>query len=339
MQSMIKKIFPAIGLAIIVILTSSIDAPASESPDPPKTVMVNAISGVTTVVASDTVAAGTFNVERVLCPAGTVAIGGGIDMDNVLTMQVTSSAPTFPNGDRLISRPNGTNPAPNGWQATAFNQTATPKDFKVAVICAPLTEASAVVASDTVAGGTFNVERVLCPAGDIAVGGGIDMDNVLTMRITSSAPTFSNGDRLISRPNGTNPAPNGWQATALNQTTNPKDFKVAVICAPLTEASTVVSSDTAAAGTFGVERTTCPAGDVAVGGGIDMDNVLTMQVTSSAPTFPNGDRLISRPNGTNPAPTGWQVTALNGAGTDQDFKVAAICVQLETKLFLPMLMK
>lgn len=110
-----------------------------------------------------------------------------------------------------------------------------------------------------------------------------------------------------------------------------------VICAPLPNASTVVGADTAGAGSFGVERVLCPAGTIALGGGVDMDNVLTMQVTASAPTFDADQaRLISQPVGTNPAPIGWQATALNHAGASQGFKVGVICSPAEALIFLPL---
>src|SRR5690349_23227810 len=40
-----------------------------------------------------------------ICPAGRVATGGGIDLQNVLTMAVSSSGPSFAvNNNRLIDR-------------------------------------------------------------------------------------------------------------------------------------------------------------------------------------------------------------------------------------------
>lgn len=49
---------------------------------------------------------GSYRSERVTCPSGMTALGGGIDMQNVLTMKVTSSGPTFAVGaHRLIQQP------------------------------------------------------------------------------------------------------------------------------------------------------------------------------------------------------------------------------------------
>jgi hypothetical protein len=275
-----------------------------------------------------------------------IAVGGGIDLGNVLTMQVTSSGPTFAqNNSRLIFQPDGTNPAPVGWQASARNDDTTTKSFKVAVHCAPLSDVSTVVGSDTATAGSFGVERVLCPRGKTAIGGGIDLGNVWTMGVTSSGPTFAqNNHRLIFQPDGTNPAPVGWQASARNDDTTTKPFKVAVICAPLSGVSTVVGSDTATAGSFAAERVQCPRGKTTIGGGIDLGNVLTMKVTSSGPTFAqNNHRLIFQPDGTNPAPIGWQASARNDDTTTKSFKVAVICQQPEptpvSRVFLPIVIR
>ena len=300
------------------------------------------LSSTITVVGSDTVSAGNFGSVRVECPIGMVAIGGGIDPENVLTMKVTSSGPTFDqNNERLIFQPDGANPAPIGWQASARNDGTTTKSFKVAVICAPISSVTTVVGSDTASAGSFGSERVECPRGKYAIGGGIDLDNVLTMVVTSSGPTFiQNNNRLIFQPDGTSPAPVGWQASTRNEATTTKSFKVAVICAPISGVTTVVGSDTARARSFGSERVECPRGKIAVGGGIDPDNVLTMNVSSSGPTFDqNNDRLFFQPDGTNPAPIGWQASTSNDATTTKPFKVAVICAQPPNEIFLPLVTK
>jgi hypothetical protein len=196
-----------------------------------------------TVVGSGAATIGSFDTERVLCPAGMTASGGGIDLANVLTMSVTSSGPVFDDGgtvQRLISTPNGTQPAPIGWQAAARNESSAQGDLKVAAVCKTAPTVVTVVGSGAATIGSFDSVRVLCPAGMTAIGGGIDLANVLTMTVTSSGPVFDDGgtvQRLISTPNGTQPAPIGWQASARNESSAQGDLKVAAICAPEPEAS------------------------------------------------------------------------------------------------------
>ncbi len=337
---MLIRVLLAIALAGLIGLPAPVDAQPTETSLP----LTQAPSTVITVVASGTASPGSFKALRVLCPAGMVAVGGGVDPGNVLTMTVTSSAPVFAqNNARLIFQPDGENPAPIGWQASVRNNSTTTKILKMAVICAPLTGVRTVVGSDTVQVGGVGVERVLCPQDMTALSGGIDLENVLTMKVTSSAPAFGveNADRLIFQPDGTNPRPVGWQATARNDDAVSKSFKIAVICAPLAGVRTVVASKTVQAGSFSGERVLCPQGMTAIGGGIDLENVLTMKVTSSAPAFgvENADRLIFQPDGTNPRPVGWQATARNDAAVPKTLKVAVICQRPGADTFLPWVIK
>ena len=194
------------------------------------------LSGVSTVVGSNEVSAGSFSSKKVTCPSGTGAVGGGIDMENVKTMKVTSSAPTFAgSGHRLGQQPNGLNPAPRGWQASAFYDTILSRGtlgYKVAAICAPLTGVKTHVVSDSVVPGNFDHERAMCPAGYMVLGGGIDVTQVLKMTVSSSAPSFNKFEyRLWQQPDGTNPAPNGWSASAINRDTVLHSIKVGSICA------------------------------------------------------------------------------------------------------------
>jgi hypothetical protein len=279
------------------------------------------------VVSSTTLAAGGTGAASVNCPAGTTGLGGGIDLDNVLTMKVTASGPTFGNGTRLASQPDGSGPAPSGWRGSAISTDSSTHPIKVAAICGAGTSRTSLVSSGTANANTFASIRLTCPAGTVAVGGGVDA-MLATMVVTASAPTFAaNNNRLIFQPDGNAAAPNGWQASVLNPTATAQAFKAAVVCMPLPSAAAVVSSGSATAkGGFQAVRVTCPAGRVATGGGIDLQNVLTMAVSSSGPTFAaNNDRLISQPNGTAPPPVGWQASTVNNDPAVQPFKVAAIC--------------
>lgn len=328
-----------IGLAILVGLPVGISSqPVVAAPS-----TTDSLSDTVTMVGSDTVDVGKHATELVQCPSGMVALGGGIDNYNVLTMKVTSSAPVFGTGpnDRLLNQPDGANPAPTGWRASVRSDDTRTLPFKVAAICAPLSGVSAVVGSDTADAGQHATVQVQCPAGTVAVGGGLDPYNVLNMKVTSSAPMFGKGpnDRLLKQPDGANPAPTGWRASVRNDDTRNLTFKVAAICAPLSDVSAVVGSDTAPAGGYRSEQVECPEGSVAVGGGIDVYNVLNMKVTATYPVFgPGTDRLLDQPDGINPAPTGWAALARNDDTRDLEFKVAAICGQPGHRIFLPLVM-
>jgi hypothetical protein len=324
-----------IGLLLVVPVGSSASDPVAS----PAT--GDSLTETVTVVLSETVNPGTFDSRRVLCPLGMVALGGGVDLGNVLNMTVTSSGPTFAPSERLVQMPDGDHPAPIGWQASARNNGPTAKTLKVGVICAPLPDVTTVVLSDTVNPGTFDARRVLCPVGKVAVGGGVDLGNVLTMDVTSSGPTFAPSERLVQMPDGDHPAPIGWQASARNNGATAKTLKVGVICAPLPDVMTVVLSDTVNPGTFDSRRVLCPGDRIAVGGGVDLGNVLNLAVTSSGPTFAPSERLVQVPDGDNPPPIGWQASARNDGPAARALKVGVICAKPPPiyAAFLPLVLK
>ena len=122
-----------VGLAILVGLPVGLSSqPVVASPS-----TTDSLSDTVTMVGSDTVEVGQHATELVQCPAGMVAVGGGIDNYNVLTMKVTSSGPTFGPGpsDRLLNQPDGANPAPTGWRASVRNDDTRDLALKAAVIC------------------------------------------------------------------------------------------------------------------------------------------------------------------------------------------------------------
>lgn len=90
-----------------------------------------------TIVVTETsgsITPGNFGTARADCPAGWKAIGGGLDLDNVLTMVVTASTPIV-NDQSIIFLADGQHPAATGWQGHARNNGAGNAGFKVAVIC------------------------------------------------------------------------------------------------------------------------------------------------------------------------------------------------------------
>ena len=90
---------------------------------------------VITVITSVNVAVGSFNTAVADCPAGYYAVGGGVDLGNVLTMVVTQSTPRV-NNTRPQLLTDGQYGAPIGWQGAAKNNDATTVySIKVVAIC------------------------------------------------------------------------------------------------------------------------------------------------------------------------------------------------------------
>ena len=289
-----------------------------------------------TVIDAALAPANMFGGLQVNCPAGMVALSGGVDVNNVLNMVVTSSGPAYTN-ERLLFQDDGSALAPTGWQASVVNESTTARDFRVGVVC--VDESAGLISeidSSTVPAGSFSVSYADCPEGTIAVGGGVDVGQVLLMRVSSLAPRFPGANsRLFMRDNGVDVAPTGWQATAINDSVANYQMKVAAICAPEHPAAlTMITSDTMSGG-FGSARPVCPADMVAVGGGVDLENVLTMDVSASGMTFTGSTaRLYQQEDGVQGLPRGWQGNARGPAGTTA--RTGVICLPLY-RSFLTML--
>ncbi|WP_152541214.1 hypothetical protein [Kallotenue papyrolyticum] len=330
-----------LALALVAAPSSSADEALPERSMTEAITTAAATGDVLTVVQSDSVAAASFSATRVLCPAGWVAVGGGVDPFNVFLMEVTSSAPVFAqNNERLLFQPDGEQPAPNGWQVSIRNHDSAVQTYKAAVICTRDTTVNTIVGSATIAAGTFNGQSVTCPHEQVAVGGGVDLFNVLAMTVTSSGPSFGS-QRLLLQPNGDHPAPNGWRAIARNDDATPRLLKVAVICSSAPSIRSVVTSGTAGANTFAVTRAACPPNMVALHGGLDPFNVLEMRLTTSAPFFAagGGTRLLFQPDGEHGAPSEWWAGVRNYLSTAQSYKVAVICKPPVYTVDLPLIIR
>ena len=69
------------------------------------------------------------------CPAGSQALGGGVDFEAAnADVQVISSAPIV-SGSNLFAVASGKNPAGEGWRVTMHNDGVSAVNGKVGVIC------------------------------------------------------------------------------------------------------------------------------------------------------------------------------------------------------------
>lgn len=93
------------------------------------------VNTVTVVTSSGAISPGSFGGATAQCPAGKQAIGGGPDLENVLTMVMTASFPLI-NNTNAFTLPNGQYGPATAWRAFARNNGAAAATFKVVVVCA-----------------------------------------------------------------------------------------------------------------------------------------------------------------------------------------------------------
>jgi hypothetical protein len=280
-------------------------------------------SKVRVLVTSDSAPPSSFDADEVFCPQGTVAMGGGVDVGDSFNQTVTTSGPTVGNL-RMLTIGAGTHGPANGWFGAVTNATATAKPYKLGVVCVPLTGTSTIVVSDTTSGG-FGQTSLVCPGDAVALGGGIDVDNVASMNVTSSGPTFGGMPPHSITP-GTYGPPGGWWGSARSSTDS--NFWVGVVCAQMGGIQSVVVHDTVLAGSNRNVDAACPAGMIAIGGGITATNLFTVQVTASGPAYGSALKgILTQPDGLRPAADGWEADVRNDGGSSQTVAVVAICAR------------
>ena len=186
-------------------------------------------SDTSTIVVAGTVSS-FFGHKELVCPADTVALGGGVDVSNMSNMTVTSSAPLFGGMMPSLISP-GVYAAPGGWGGGAARG-ATDQSFYVGVVCGQMTGIRSVVVHGSLpAHGTTHLEAA-CPVGFAAIGGGVSATNLYTAQVTASGPAYGPDlAGMISGPDGLRPAPDGWEADVRNDGATTPTVAVVAICA------------------------------------------------------------------------------------------------------------
>jgi hypothetical protein len=95
------------------------------------------LRGTVTVIATASATNGNFQVAVASCPSGYQAIGGGVDPNNVFTMQVTQSTPLI-NGNRPLLMSAGQYGPANAWSGGVVNNSGSTANFSVTAICTPI---------------------------------------------------------------------------------------------------------------------------------------------------------------------------------------------------------
>jgi hypothetical protein len=274
-----------------------------------------------------------------LCPAGTTTVGGGVapDFAGVVTQSSPVIADGTPDGGRLFDRPDGSGPGPLGWQAGVRSFGIGPGTVKVAAICSDGDSTRTTVASAIAETSHWGNALAVCPSGRNAIGGGVDLDQVSSLSVTSIGPLMEYPELEIEgpapfffKPDGIHPAPVGWFSVARNDGDQARLVKVAAVCSASFPAQTVIDSITVPAGGQASLRVPCPGGLHASSGGAALENVLNMFLVGSGPYFrlrsgaePDLDAMEDGPAS---GPAGWAATAYNIGFGPLTMKVAAICV-------------
>jgi hypothetical protein len=176
--------------------------------------------------------------DSVLCPLGTIALGGGASFGGALGAgTIVATAPYFPASPlapRLHQQEDGERGPPGGWWSS-YRSGAGVLAGAVVATCGAADDAVTVVNSNTVDAGEVAAASARCPTGTIAIGGGVDAADPTGLRLASSAPLFFGfplATRLANVADGVAGAPVGWRASLRNDGATSQLFQVAAVCVP-----------------------------------------------------------------------------------------------------------
>lgn len=265
----------------------------------------------------------------VACPSGLAALSGGVDSNDFNVIEITTLAPTFA-GAALAFQADGSRGPADGWYASVKNYDSVAHPVAVVVVCASLSDVVVSINSSTVTAGSVSAPGTggavaYCPSGYIALGGGMDLALPASMKVSSLAPRFG-FEYLIDRPAGSGSAPSGWSGNVRNEGAA-GTLKVAAVCAQLGGVSTVATGAfTVGAGVAAGYSAACPAGSIALGGGIDTNDVTKNVATVSTPLFGGNPQFpVDRATGNYTSATRWYGIYYNYGPATTTGSVGVVC--------------
>jgi hypothetical protein len=254
------------------------------------------------------------------CPAGERAIGGGLRWFSFpSTLAIRGSGPVDSNGLLLAD-----GEVPAGWQNRATNLGSGSATMISYGICSASTDAMSVKAVDFFVAkdsNGFNTGRstAVCPNGQRAIGGGVTpLGPGHTAFVMASGPV----DETLQVSNTTSgDVAHGW--FALINGPLGEVWRVYAICSATSTATIQTSSVVVTAGQGGAAGSTgvsCPTGQRALSGGV-LDTAPYAWLIGSAPGGPGSYASSATPG----IATGWRGFVWSVVGSNEEFKVAAVC--------------
>jgi putative cell wall-binding protein len=265
------------------------------------------------------------------CPAGSFAVGGGVDTGPGNSGVFMSSDGPTAGGQGLDAFKTAPMPTPDGWQGIVFNGTTSPQSFTVTAVCEPTTGGSiapVVVATtaESSPDGETDVVTAACPGTDVALSGGVDSDGQAAFEdfISESGPT-TNATQTT-----------GWAAQLDIFGPPSLGYVVGALCAGPSQGmpgsaaagvpSALSSSQSVGAGRVTITTPACPTGSEAVGAGVlNSSNSEAFAVEALTPLQGGGALPSTMPPGTYPAATQWAVK-VSSLANSVTVTLSVVCV-------------
>ncbi|GIH07129.1 hypothetical protein Rhe02_51960 [Rhizocola hellebori] len=233
---------------------------------------------------------GGFVRDSAICPTGKVVIGGGAQVigegsaDFLTVIQETA--------------PGNVGGSPRAWMtAMKNNDLFNSHSLGLYAVCAdaPFSGHELVQRNVTVGGLGFRRTTVSCPAGKVSLSGGA----------TVVGEGSANFDTVIRESGpGNQPSSSSWLVAVENNSFSSHTIAITAVCANAPDGYQIVREDHALIGnSFLRDATSCPAGKVSIGGGMQV-------IGDGSADF--GTKLQESSPGSTPSSTAWTTAMRNG---------------------------
>jgi hypothetical protein len=248
-------------------------------------------AAVTLTAAPASALGGGFLRDSAACPTGKVVIGGGAQVigegsaDFLTAIQETG--------------PGTSGGTPIWMTAMKNNDFFNSHTLGLYAVCADsgLSGHEIVSRSVTVSGFSFRRTSVSCPAGKVSLSGGAFVTGEGSANFNTLIRESSPGDQ---------PSSSAWLVAIANNDSGSHTISIRAVCVDPPDGYQIVREDHNLIGSsFLREATSCPAGKVSVGGGMQV-------VGDGSADF--GTKLQESSPGSNPSSTSWTVAMRNGNG-------------------------
>ena len=259
------------------------------------------------------------------CPDDMVALNGGVESEG--SFLLLASSPIV-SGVTMKDLADGSHPAPTGWYFRVLGNGGEPAIAKAAVICAEFDNIGTHIFSTTTVGLSGEVIGP-CPAGEAAIGGGIDpLVSDENFRIVASMPWNITSDA------------DSWYGAMWYSAggTIEKSFKIGAICQPVSDLRLAMTSEYIPSWTTGESILACQDGEILLGGGVYVDSSYAggfLQYES--PIFPGPTYLLDMSDGIHEAPAAWRTVVVNISTSTLFHATGVLCESKNLLVFLPLI--
>lgn len=259
------------------------------------------------------------------CPVGQHVTGGGVGVtdNDHFHAWVSWSGPL---ADDASAADTNTGDVATAWTAFVNHNGASPLAAKVFALCSSASDATVKAHTFTVPSVGWGTAVARCPAGQRALGGGVNTttgpETQFSYTVLGSGPRDAGGTVAGTV---TGDVARSWSATIHNGTAADETFRVYALCSADSHATVVANAFSIRAGKDGAAAARCPGGSRVVGGGVGRDEAPSANRFFVLTSAPRDESNTVADTASGDTARSWWAKMANNSNHRRSFKTFAIC--------------